>query len=73
MPERLVTAASAHERGINELKRPGAAGLLSLVVVLADRLAHALLLGDSGHAVLPLVHDASRALGLSALRRQGSD
>lgn len=64
----IVAAASAHERPISEIKHMGRASSNAAIVALANRLAHALALGDSGSAMLLSTDGYAEILGLKPQR-----
>jgi len=64
MPPPVVTAASLHDRTAEQLKRSCRTDRGPLIVALADRLAHALAIGDSGDPVLLPFEEHAEALGL---------
>ena len=65
MSDAIIAAASLHSCTVEELKRTGRDSRSALAVCLANRIAHATLLGDSGNSMLHPLHEAAEALGLS--------
>ncbi len=64
MPPSIVEAASLHELPVERLRHVRQNVQSVLAVALANRMVHALLLGDSGHARLLPYHDLAGDLGL---------
>jgi len=66
LPEIVVEAAAMHEQPLDVLRRPSPFGTVALIIALADRVAHALALGDSGAPTLLPLKGHAAALGLDA-------
>ncbi len=66
MPEEVVEAAAVHERAVDLIERTTRDPQGALVVAFADRLSHALALGDSGNPVLRPLGEYREKLGLDA-------
>jgi HD-like signal output (HDOD) protein/CheY-like chemotaxis protein len=64
LPRLTIDAAAMHEQPIEALRRPSPVGANALIVALANRVAHALALGDSGAPTLLAFDEHARALGL---------
>jgi len=64
--ENIREAACAHHLAVERIQRTTRDSHSALIVALADRLAHALVLGDSGNSMLLPIRDHAKALGLSA-------
>ena len=65
-PEDIREAASAHHLAVEQIQRTTRDSQSALIVALADRLAHALVLGDSGNSMLLPIRDHTKSLGLEA-------
>lgn len=70
LPDAVVAAASAHELESEQLQVLGRDSQGALVVALANRLAHACLLGTSGDGRLLAIRDFADALALTPSRIQ---
>ncbi|HEY3243174.1 MAG TPA: response regulator [Phycisphaerae bacterium] len=70
LPVALIEAGSLHELPVERIQRSVRDPKPALIVALANRLAHALALGDSGNPVLLEVQEHARAVGVprNALR-----
>ncbi|MFQ5423105.1 MAG: HDOD domain-containing protein [Phycisphaerae bacterium] len=66
MPDDVVLAAAHHERTARQIERATREPQGALVVALADRVAHALAIGDSGGSLLRPLREYREALGLDA-------
>jgi len=66
IPESVAEAAALHDRGIEHIRRSAREPQRALAVALADRLAHALALGDSGDSMLLPFREHAAALALDA-------
>lgn len=64
LPHAVIEAACLHELEIEQIKRTARCPQAALVVALANRLAYALTLGDSGNSMLLPVRDYAQALEL---------
>ncbi|MCH8880897.1 MAG: response regulator [Planctomycetes bacterium] len=64
LPHAVTEAASLHELEIDQIKRMARNAQGALVVALANRLAYALTLGDSGNSMLLPLRDHAQALDL---------
>jgi HD-like signal output (HDOD) protein len=64
VPAALIDAGSLHELPVERIQRAVRDPHPALIVALANRLAHALALGDSGNPVLLDTGEHARALGL---------
>lgn len=67
----VATAASLHDGTLDELRRAGSPGKTGMIVALADRLVHALIIGHSGDGTLLPIREHARAVGITdeALQR----
>jgi putative nucleotidyltransferase with HDIG domain len=63
-PADLQEAAAAHELPLEQIRRTTRDPKSAIAVALADRLAYALVLGDSGNTRLLPIRDYAKALGL---------
>lgn len=64
-PDQIIDAVASHEITPKQLLHSGSAGQPALIVGLANRLAHAMLIGDSGDPVLLPCKEHARAIGLT--------
>ncbi len=64
--EPVLQAACSHEQPLDRIRRSSRDAEAAIVVALSNRMAHAMLEGDSGNPVLLPIRPWSRALGIPA-------
>jgi len=64
MPPHIVEEAALHHLPLERIRQSARYPRAALCVVLADRLAHALLLGDSGSEAIDTLDELAQAIGL---------
>ena len=65
MPQSVAHIVGAHAQPVERLVHESKGARDVLVICLADRIAHAMLIGDSGNAILQVFRDVSAALGVA--------